>query len=198
MTYDFNIFTLAATDLANHLSCQQLAQQGKLVARDEIKDHVARPIAGCAVDQKGNMEAAYVESLRRRGVSFISLRRGPPRSRQPSAAMQSGVDLIVQAPLALNKGSGYADILIKVPLKSNLGDWSYEVYDTKLSRNTRGRRRSFSYACTQIWWPRCKAKFLKGCISLSPEFNFQLSPIALPSSARIREREEKLAYHRSR
>ena len=51
--------------------------------------------------------------------------------------MQSGVDLIVQAPLALDNWRGYADILIKVPLKSNLGDWSYEVYDTKLSQNTK-------------------------------------------------------------
>src|SRR5690606_29623139 len=32
---------------------------------------------------------------------------------------------------------GYADILYKVNVPSALGDWSYEVQDTKLSRNTR-------------------------------------------------------------
>ena len=34
--------------------------------------------------------------------------------------------------------SGRADILRRVDVPSDLGDWSYEVIDTKLARETRG------------------------------------------------------------
>ena len=33
------------------------------------------------------------------------------------------------------KFRGYADFLIKVNTESDLGPWSYEVYDTKIARN---------------------------------------------------------------
>jgi uncharacterized protein len=53
--------------------------------------------------------------------------------------MQRGADVIVQAALAVDRWLGYADILRKVSSESPvLGAWSYEVHDTKLSRETRG------------------------------------------------------------
>jgi uncharacterized protein len=51
--------------------------------------------------------------------------------------MRRSVDVIVQAPLGNDRWSGYADLLIKVPVGSHLGDWSYEAHDTKLARETR-------------------------------------------------------------
>jgi uncharacterized protein len=48
-------------------------------------------------------------------------------------AMQQGVDVIYQAKLQLSQFSGYSDFLRKVPTKSQLGDYSYEVWDTKLA-----------------------------------------------------------------
>ena len=52
-------------------------------------------------------------------------------------AMQGGADVIYQARLADDGWSGQADFLKKVPVPSDLGDWSYEVTDTKLARETR-------------------------------------------------------------
>ena len=49
-------------------------------------------------------------------------------------AMQHGIDVICQARLEYNQFAGYADFLMKVPGCSNLGDYHYEVWDTKLSR----------------------------------------------------------------
>lgn len=48
-------------------------------------------------------------------------------------AMQSGVDVIVQARLVKAPFAGFADFLVKVPGASELGDYHYEVWDTKLS-----------------------------------------------------------------
>src|SRR5690606_21823470 len=43
-----------------------------------------------------------------------------------------------QAQIQGGEWNGYADVLRRVPTPSALGDWSYEVYDTKLARETRG------------------------------------------------------------
>lgn len=51
--------------------------------------------------------------------------------------MRSGVDVIVQPELELDHWHGRADILLRVDAPSVLGDWSYEVVDTKLARETR-------------------------------------------------------------
>ena len=53
------------------------------------------------------------------------------------AAMRSGVDVIYQAALERGVWSGRVDFLRKVDTPSQLGDWSYEAYDTKLARETK-------------------------------------------------------------
>jgi len=56
--------------------------------------------------------------------------------RKTIEAMQSGADIIYQAALEVDGFQGYADFLIKVPdRKSKLGNYSYEVADTKLSHS---------------------------------------------------------------
>src|SRR5690606_34366666 len=53
-------------------------------------------------------------------------------------AMKAGVDVIYQARLKEEgKWSGWADFLMKVARPSKLGDWSYEVWDTKLANETK-------------------------------------------------------------
>ena len=49
-------------------------------------------------------------------------------------SMKNGIDVIAQAYLELDNFGGVADFLIKVPGKSKLGDYHYEVWDTKLSK----------------------------------------------------------------
>ena len=52
-------------------------------------------------------------------------------------AMRAGADVIVQATLAGGRWRGRADVLLKLDRTSGLGDWSYEVVDTKLARETK-------------------------------------------------------------
>ena len=49
------------------------------------------------------------------------------------SAMKNGVDVIAQARLENNQVLGFADFLIKVAGSSKLGDYHYEVWDTKLA-----------------------------------------------------------------
>jgi uncharacterized protein len=53
------------------------------------------------------------------------------------SAMQSGADIIYQPALADNTWSGRADFLRKVDKPGDLGEWSYEVIDTKLAHETK-------------------------------------------------------------
>lgn len=48
-------------------------------------------------------------------------------------AMQAGKDVLVQARLDLDNFGGYSDFLVKIPGKSLLGDYHYEVWDSKLA-----------------------------------------------------------------
>ncbi|RUR14025.1 TM0106 family RecB-like putative nuclease [Legionella septentrionalis] len=50
------------------------------------------------------------------------------------AAMKSGADVIYQAALSALPFKGYADFLVKIEGESSLGDFHYEVWDTKLSK----------------------------------------------------------------
>lgn len=51
--------------------------------------------------------------------------------------LAEGVDVIAQATLEQGAFRGYADFLVKVPGQSELGDFHYEVWDTKLARRVK-------------------------------------------------------------
>ena len=48
--------------------------------------------------------------------------------------MREGANVIYQAVLFDGRPLGYTDILVRVEQASDLGPWSYEVWDTKLAR----------------------------------------------------------------
>lgn len=136
---------LSASDLANYLGCHHLTNLDIAVAQGNLKPPAI--LQGEldeleALREKGlRHEAAYVEYLRGDGelqiVSFRDGTRSGGSAAETAQAMQSGADIIVQASLEMGRWVGIADILRKVDTPSSLGDWSYEVIDTKLSRNTR-------------------------------------------------------------
>lgn len=139
--------TSSPTDLANFLSCRHkttldlLAAQGR-IARPTWTD----PLAEVLRDRGSMHEQTYIEALRARGLWIVDLTRDDDAPRPSDAdaaaltfgAMREGADVIVQAPLAGDGWFGYADVLRRVDGTSVLGDWHYEVQDTKLARETRG------------------------------------------------------------
>jgi len=81
-------------------------------------------------------EAAALEQYRSSGQKVADLSGVPWRDRQYStnAAMRLGADIVYQGVLSTDRWLGIADFLEKTPGPSDLGDYSYEVVDTKLAR----------------------------------------------------------------
>ena len=92
------------------------------------------------IRQRGiDHEKAYVERLRDRGLritDFSHLREHADALSATEEAMRAGVDVIVQGALGAAPWFGRPDLLERTSRSSALGDWSYEIADTKLARET--------------------------------------------------------------
>ena len=136
---------LSPTDLADFLACRhkttlELDAVRGLRARPTYSD----PLADTLRQRGQEHERRYVDSLRAKGlhVEDLTSTKEPGiaaegRVAKTLDAMRRGVDVVVQAPLGNEGWGGYADVLVRVPVPSDLGDWSYEAHDTKLARETR-------------------------------------------------------------
>jgi len=134
--------TVSPTDLANFLACRHKTALDLRVAKGELdRPSWKDPLAEVLRERGDQHERQYVARLRSEGLSVVDL-GGLGGGAQLSAtldAMRDGPDVIVQPALCGGIWTGYGDVLRKVRTPSPaLGDWSYEVHDTKLSRETRG------------------------------------------------------------
>jgi uncharacterized protein len=84
-------------------------------------------------------EETFLQQLRLEGKSIIEINQENSNAEQETiSAMENGVDVIYQARLVENGiWGGWADFILKVDTPSKLGNWSYEVLDTKLATETR-------------------------------------------------------------
>ena len=140
-------FTYSATDLVGFLECEHLTS----LERAELSGHLERP--ECTdpvldrVAQRGQPhEERFLESLLADGLCSVTLELDPdlPRGERLAKgrdetlnAMRTGVDVIYQAVLFDGRRLGFADFLRRVEEPSGLGNWSYEVWDTKLVRHAK-------------------------------------------------------------
>lgn len=134
---------LSASDLANHLGCRHLTYLDLCSARGDLKAVVYKDPALEALQERGlQHERSYIEHLRAQGLSIVELAElgGVDAAFSATcAAMRDGPDVIVQATLLGDGWLGRADVLLRVNEPSELGDYSYEIADTKLARDTKGR-----------------------------------------------------------
>ena len=134
-------FLLSASDLANHLSCNHLTQLNKAVSKGDISAPSWSNPSTEALKQRGEeLEAAYLKSLKDAGLNVVEASDNDSFSAsvdETIAAMKAGVDIIYQAKLQEGEWQGYADFLRKTSKPSDLGNWSYEVIDTKLTQETK-------------------------------------------------------------
>ena len=138
----------SATDLVGFLACEHLthldrAAAARLVHRPERDDPELDLIA-----KRGLMhERRYLEDLRAEGLRITEIVKDGSSSDQGAFlkaaatetldAMRSGVDVVYQATFFDGRWRGHADFLRRVDQGSDLGDWSYEVADTKLARKAK-------------------------------------------------------------
>jgi predicted RecB family nuclease len=132
---------LSATDLSNHLACRHLTTLDLSVATGARPAPTWHSPDAWVLQQRGmEHETAYLSHLETQGISILNMREignDDHALAETIAAMKRGVEAIAQATLANGRWFGRADILRKVDRPSNLGPWSYEVYDCKLARETK-------------------------------------------------------------
>jgi len=132
---------LSATDLANHLACRHLTELNRAVAEGRLSAPSFHDPGLDVLRERGLAhEHAYVAALAAAGRVIVALNdiEGAKATGLTRDAMLAGADVIVQASLEDGHWRGRADVLLRVPRPSSLGNWSYEVADTKLAQETRG------------------------------------------------------------
>ena len=133
---------LSANDLVNHLACRHLTElnlevEAGLLAKPNGWD----PELELLRDRGLAHEQAYIRHLQEQGCQVTTIEGVGVEDGSLAAtvaAMRSGDQFIYQAALRHGRFAGRADILRRVDVPSALGEWSYEVIDTKLARETRG------------------------------------------------------------
>ena len=135
-------FLTSPSDLNNFVSCKYLIQNDIKYLHKEIRRNEE------SIDQKLwkefglKHEKKHFDLLKKYYKKNISIKQDlteEERNKKTIEAIKKGYDLIYHAYLIDGDFRGEADFLIKVNTSSDLGDFSYEVYDTKVSRKPKPR-----------------------------------------------------------
>lgn len=133
---------LSASDIVGHLNCNHLSALDVQVAKGLLAkpDHYD-PLLEILRERGYRHEQTYIEHLQNCGYEITIIEGFDITEEAVEAtleAMRVGKGIITQGALCHNRWSGRADILRRVEIPSAFGDWSYEVIDTKLARETKG------------------------------------------------------------
>ncbi|MGO4569978.1 TM0106 family RecB-like putative nuclease [Rhizobium sp. 2YAF20] len=95
------------------------------------------PLMHSLAKQGYRHEAEFNASLVEQDVALVEIARDDVSvmSFATMTAMKRGAPAIAQGYLQRGPIAGIADLLIRVPTPSRFGAWSYEIWDTKLSRS---------------------------------------------------------------
>ncbi len=133
---------LSASDLVGNLNCNHLSALDLQVVTGALeKPDYYDPLLEILRERGFRHEQNYIEYLKSQlhEISFIEGEGINDKTVDATLnAMREGKGIIVQAALRHGRWTGRADILRRVSVPSSLGDWSYEIIDTKLARETKG------------------------------------------------------------
>jgi predicted RecB family nuclease len=138
-----NQLLYSPSDLGNFVACEHLSQLELAVALGQS----TRPTVSNAyldlIKRKGEEhETAFLEGIRSEGHEIVEIGLTEDRgfaaaAEGTEAAMRFGAKYIYQAVFLADCWHGIADFLERIDRPSALGDWSYQVLDTKLARHPR-------------------------------------------------------------
>ena len=132
---------LSASDLSWFLGCRHRTALDLAVAhgRREAPNWVD-PVLELLRERGFAHERRYADALRAKGLAVIDLAEysGSDAVDRSLSAMRAGTNVILQPALRDGRWFGRPDVLSRVETPSALGAWSYEVFDTKLAKETRG------------------------------------------------------------
>lgn len=128
------------SDLSNFIHCKHLSSLDRSALFGEFEKPMYTNKVMLALREKGQkFEAEFLDTLRQQGKSIAEINLEDVNAfSKTKEALRNGVDVIYQARLGVdNEWWGWADFLIRVDAPSDLGDYSYEVMDTKLATETK-------------------------------------------------------------
>ena len=127
----------SATDLVGYLACGHLTN----LERAALEGRVRRPVRHDAeldrIAQRGvQHERRFIDELGT-GQTVLDLDGVPleEAAARTIEAMRAGAEVIYQGALFDGRRQGRPDFLLRIGRPSDLGAWSYEVWDTKLARH---------------------------------------------------------------
>ncbi len=134
----------SASDLVNFLECTNLTYldlknfNEKLIKAEDDAQAKLIKAKGLAHEKSflKKLKVEHPESV----INIVDI--CPNREDQFSAtenAMRDGASIIYQASFRRGDFLGFADFLRRVEVPSDLGEYSYEVIDTKLSKTAKGK-----------------------------------------------------------
>src|SRR6266404_1680844 len=142
MRLQSNLIRLAATDLSNHLACRHLTSLDLSVAHGLRTAPDWRSPDLVVIQERGKRhEAAYLTYLADKKklpvVGLEGIKDDQTLLAETRRLMEQGAEIIAQGALAHGQWFGRPDVLRRVPKPGSKWDWSYEVVDTKLARETK-------------------------------------------------------------
>jgi predicted RecB family nuclease len=131
----------SATDISSFLACPHTATLKQAESRGEVKKPFRDNPALDLLRKLGEEhEQRHLAKLRQDGLQIVEIDhnvRWVEGAAETAKAMQVGADVIYQAVFLDTNWGGRPDFLTKVSSPSALGDWAYEVVETKLARSTK-------------------------------------------------------------
>lgn len=132
---------LSPTDLVAHLECPHLTTLNREVAEGTRAKPGHHDPGADVVRRRGDEHEAAVLSDMAATYRVVEIPRasGPAEAEELTfAAMKDGADRIFQATFYDGRWRGHADFLVRNDSRaSGLGDWSYDIADTKLARHVK-------------------------------------------------------------
>jgi predicted RecB family nuclease len=132
-------YMYSATDLVNYVACPHVSELDRRSFHEQLKK-AAKDEQSELITAKGDEhEKRLLSTLKASGKTLMEIPKMPGASPQEEAAqtreiLRDGYDYVYQAAFCDETFTGYADFLVKVHKKSKLGDFSYEVIDSKLGK----------------------------------------------------------------
>lgn len=96
-----------------------------------VDDEQAKLLTNRGFNHEDDLEAKFCLQ----GKRVIKIEENTDKAEQTLAAMREGYEVIVQAYLTHDSFAGFADFLVKIEGASRLGNYHYEVWDTKLAHH---------------------------------------------------------------
>ena len=127
------------SDLTEYLACAHASALSRAIAKGERpKAYVASAYANLIFAKGDHHEAEYLARLRAAGRGVHEVGRSgdfTTAAARTAELMREGADVIYQGAFVVGAWRGLADFVERVEAPSALGNWSYEVVDTKLARS---------------------------------------------------------------